>query len=201
VAAKLSQKEAGFYYLLVAACSIFFFVVGVFFGSRQVGVQPVQEMTSQESTLGNTRAGGQGTELAGQELETGGGPASTKETAQPGILSEDIPAVPIEQGSEAPPTSEVAESPDPVGRSQTATRLYTVQVGAHRTRQEAEQVVQQLSTKGYSSRIVQPSGTVPFHRVCVGETISRQQADSLAEQLEKDGFNIYVRPVETGELD
>ena len=71
----------------------------------------------------------------------------------------------------------------------------TIQVAAHSSREEAEQLITRLNAKGFDGRIREPdiaSGDKYF-RVWVGNFSSSTDAESHAALLKEEGFHTYIR--------
>jgi cell division protein FtsN len=189
-------------------CSILFFLLGVFFGqghqsegqmirikseARPDPVEDVQpqlnfysEMLEPDRAFADSAESNQAPQRREEEPSAlpGNQQAAVGPTENAGVVEPEPPSVAKEE-----------EAPPEVNRN----RLYTVQVAAHRTRDEAAHVVSLLAAKGYSGKIVDPTAAIRFYRVCVGETESQTEALSLAERLQEAGFRTYVRPSAVGD--
>jgi cell division protein FtsN len=72
---------------------------------------------------------------------------------------------------------------------------FTIQVAAHSTREEAEQLLIRLSTKSFEGRIREPDTGAgdKYFRVWIGEFSSAGEAETYATQLKEAGFHTYIR--------
>jgi len=110
-------------------------------------------------------------------LEDKGPPASgTPSAAARSPTSETAPS------AEKPAAAKPGAKPTP---GQSARRGYTVQIGAYRERNQAEQQVSNLERWGFDGRIERAElakGT--WYRVRVGHALSHSQADSLRSRIQ-----------------
>ena len=106
------------------------------------------------------------------------------------------PVVILEGGSQAtkePAATRESEEAAPVEES--GEEQFTIQVGAHSTREEADQLLLRLGTKDFEGRIREPD-TVngkTYYRVWVGEFSSIAEAEKTAARLKEEGFHTYIR--------
>jgi cell division septation protein DedD len=92
-------------------------------------------------------------------------------------------------------TAKASVEPSKTGTPQSAEPaggLFTVQVGAMRTRAAADAFVKELSAKGYDAYVVAPSVGSSLHRVRVGKFKDRRDADELRRQLEKENYQPLI---------
>jgi len=73
--------------------------------------------------------------------------------------------------------------------------VYTVQVGAFTSREEAHQMLVRLEAKGYSGVLSPPAGQDPHYRVGVGEYGTDRDARATETLLRKDGFLTYIKKI------
>jgi len=82
----------------------------------------------------------------------------------------------------------------PAKPGEEAAQRYTIQVGAFGTEEAAQKMLSQLSAKGYSGRIEQPSrGADRYFYVWVGEFTSTEPASRFQTRLKADGFQVYIK--------
>lgn len=76
--------------------------------------------------------------------------------------------------------------------------VYTIQIGAHSTEEEARELLIKLQARDFHGRIRSPlaSERPKYFRVWVGEFDSMQEALALETRLKEAGFYTYVRRVE-----
>lgn len=77
-------------------------------------------------------------------------------------------------------------SPDP---GTTPGKLYRVQIGAYRIRNNANSIGRQAREKGFQTYIFEENG---LYKVQVGAFAERENADELAERAKKAGFDAYI---------
>jgi cell division septation protein DedD len=85
-----------------------------------------------------------------------------------------------------PPKTDTARSAEPVGS------VFSVQVGAMRSRAGAESVVKELSAKGYDAYLVVPQAGSSLYRVRVGRYRDRRDAEELKRRLEKENYQPLI---------
>ncbi len=76
--------------------------------------------------------------------------------------------------------------------------VYTIQIGAHSTEEEARQLLMKLEARNFSGQIRSPRGSEQprYFRVWVGEFASIEEGHPVEAQLKKAGFYTYIRRVE-----
>lgn len=105
------------------------------------------------------------------------------------------PVVVVEKKSQ--PVSEKnvmpEKRPDPADGS--GLKRFTIQVAAHSTRGEAEQLLIRLKTKGFEGTIREPDTAAgdKYYRVWVGEFSSSEEAEAHEARLNAEGFHTYIR--------
>ncbi|MEE8587649.1 MAG: SPOR domain-containing protein [Acidobacteriota bacterium] len=129
-------------------------------------------------------------------------PGKTPETAKPGTRDETArqPNAGQEQDDPAPAP---APAPDTQAESTASSSLlpkievgYTVQVGAVKSRPDAEAIIEKLEKSGYSGIVVDPEeGGDRYFRVWVGQFATRPEAKKLDERLKADQFKTWVKRV------
>lgn len=167
---RLGPKPALRIYTLVLFWSVFVFWVGFNFGTR-------------EATLG---------EASQRLLQPTPRPDSSSYRGKPGTrLNNTEPVLDLvpkkrsgnaRKGREEETSIITEDSP-----------LFTVQIGAVRTKAEGHQLLMNLEEKGHHGRLVPPSSSGQLYRVWVGEWEGESQAKQIEEMLKNDGFSTYVR--------
>ena len=69
-------------------------------------------------------------------------------------------------------------------------KSYTVQVAAYSTRAAAERLVERLTKRGFSARVVS-AGAAPY-RVRIGAYATEKEAAKAARQLQAKGISGFV---------
>jgi len=141
--------------------------------------------------------GSSGEPVPGDTTVPAGAPASADEPVDLNYPTEltgrgaTPPAGPPTPPDEVPPITppgaagEVVESvPDPPAPAPVSTEGWFVQVGAYRSRAGADQVVSELSAKGYKAFVSPQNG---LNRVRVGPFAERAAADAAAGEIERLG--------------
>ena len=177
---RLSFGEAVHVYLLVLAFAGVLYLIGLFVGKNYQGVtlsdaeivkatmEPVEDLSTQMEFYEQLSDGP--TVKAPENWPSGGDE--------------------LEAASEE--TSEVGVAAAPAGI------MYTIQLGAHSTEEEARQLLMKLEAKNFSGRIRGPSGNEQpgYFRVWVGEFSAMEAARPMEAQLKEAGFYTYIRRVE-----
>jgi cell division protein FtsN len=78
-------------------------------------------------------------------------------------------------------------------KSSAVSGTYSVQVGAFRRRQEADDRVRDLQAKGFDCRVVSPEPSGEFYRVKVGRFSTRAEAVAMVQRLKNSGFDCFVK--------
>lgn len=177
---RLSFGEAVHVYLLVLAFAGVLYLIGLFVGKNYQGVTP--------SDAEIVKATMEPVEDLSTQMEfyeqLSDGPTVKAPENRPSGGDE------LEAASEE--TSEVGVAAAPAGI------MYTIQLGAHSTEEEARQLLMKLEAKNFSGRIRGPSGNEQpgYFRVWVGEFSAMEAARPMEAQLKEAGFYTYIRRVE-----
>lgn len=206
--ARISSSTAFILYGVLLGFLFIFFVAGLYVGKNhfvQADVAPRQELPAELGLKGEVeplvdfyRELSTPAEESEPEKEVGraGGPEES-ELDQiregTGEAAEILPAQ--NRGNTAgsrPATESTSEPAAPVSEGS----LYTIQAGAHTTREEARQVQIRLEAAGFDARIQPPSGPADrYFRVWVGEFSSIDESEALEAKLKSAGFHTYVRRI------
>jgi cell division septation protein DedD len=91
-------------------------------------------------------------------------------------------------------TEVVVDTPSTTG----GTVKYTIQVAAHSTEDEAQQMLIRLRANNFGGRIQRPDVTRgdDYYRVWIGEFASTEEARSLVTELKAQGFHTYIRKID-----
>ncbi|RPJ83323.1 MAG: SPOR domain-containing protein [Acidobacteria bacterium] len=76
--------------------------------------------------------------------------------------------------------------------------VFTIQIGAVNSEQEARQLIVRLQDRGYTGILDRPAGTDRFYRVRVGSYPDRTSAGRAERLLKEEGFPTYVKKIQTG---
>jgi len=71
--------------------------------------------------------------------------------------------------------------------------MYSVQVGAFKTRQQADSHAKDVLDKGFESRVEAPSDSDQLFLVKVGRFNTRDEAMAIQLSLEKNGYNTLIK--------
>lgn len=114
-------------------------------------------------------------------------PIQEEKRSEPEIVVESKPA-PRAQPETQKSTEVSSGGPEKRGE-------YTIQVAAHSTLKEAEQLLIRLRAKSFEGRIREPdrSSGDKYFRVWVGDFASSSEAETYANQLKEEGFHTYIR--------
>lgn len=112
-------------------------------------------------------------------------------------VQRETPVVILERGSKPPPEPAVESEKPRTAAGRDSEKPFTIQVAAHSTREEAEQLLIRLGTRSFEGRIREPdiSSGDKFFRVWVGQFSSMDEAETFAGQLKEEGFHTYVRKI------
>jgi cell division septation protein DedD len=105
-----------------------------------------------------------------------------------------------QRGSPEGPANDTKETPaEPSSPLPGAGVQYTVQVGAHRSYEEARKVLVRLELRGHPGIIDKPSGGQdPFYHVRVGTYDTLEAARQTEALLKQDGFLTYIKKLRPG---
>ncbi len=76
--------------------------------------------------------------------------------------------------------------------------VFTIQIGAVGSEQEARQLIARLQARGYTGILDRPVGTDHFYRVRVGSYPDRASAGRAERLLKDEGFPTYIKKIQTG---
>jgi cell division septation protein DedD len=119
------------------------------------------------------------------------GPASAKAEPPPSKAAE----APAQARAEKPAPAPAPPSP-PAPAAAAPAQVFTVQVSAVKSEEEARRVVDRLRQRGYAAR-VEPTATADksiWYRVRMGEFPTKESARGTVDRLQKDGFGSLVVP-------
>lgn len=197
-----NEMDSGFEWVLdnrrlIAAFSILiiicggFFVWGYWMGKRQGEI----------AASGSLRAGEPGRE--DRDLSTSEGPVAEIQPIEEDEAREDLGWYKSVNDSEMdtpgiePSRTEVKRTPPETGTSPSAGAVqntYSVQVGAFKTRKQAETVAEDIRAKGFQSRIEAPPSPNGLYRVKVGRYNTRPEAMADQLSLKKKGYSeCYIK--------
>jgi len=78
-------------------------------------------------------------------------------------------------------------------KSSAVSETYSVQVGAFRGKQDADDRARDLRAKGFESRVIPPEPSGQFYRVKVGSFSTRAEAVDMEQRLKNNGFDCFVK--------
>ncbi|MFB3902656.1 MAG: SPOR domain-containing protein [Acidobacteriota bacterium] len=184
---KLTPKQS--YVLYTAWIVVVFglFLLGLYWGkgqvtglSQEISTQPVGAVAPAAS---ETQAPGR-LDLANRETTPAGG------SQQPPPPLPASPAGGPSDAAVAPP----AEPPLPAASR--AKEIYSIQVGALNTEEEARKVIVRLQTRGYTGILDKPlSQKDPYYRVRVGSYLTREEAARAEALLKDEGFLTFIKKI------
>jgi len=189
VKGRLTPKESFVLYGVWIVAAFALFLLGLYWGkgqatgiSQEITTQPVGSAPAAVSQpQAQTRL-----DLANKETS----PAVADQQAAPSVSSPPaaVPAADVKRSPVSPGAAASASSP--------GKEVFTIQVGALKTEEEARKVIVRLETRGYTGILDKPvSQKDPFYRVRVGNYASREDA-VRAEALLKDmGFLTFIKKI------
>ena len=117
-------------------------------------------------------------------------PAKVATKATPSAKAPTPEKAPAEQAPPAKagsPTGK-AEAKAPSKVAPTASKGFSVQVGAMAQAENAETLKRKLDAAGYQAVVRKGSGFAPKHVVTVGDPVAKREAEEMARRLNVDGF-------------
>jgi cell division protein FtsN len=78
-------------------------------------------------------------------------------------------------------------------KSSAVSETYSVQVGAFKMKQDADDRARDLRAKGFESRVIPPEPSGQFYRVKVGSFSTRAEAVDMEQRLKNNGFDCFVK--------
>jgi cell division protein FtsN len=178
---KLSSKQALTLYGLVVTFVFVAFVLGLLIGTGSVERVAVQPANSSYEPVEDLDAPLDFYEELSKPVEES---------------KSNLPVVVLERGSKAPPEpTATEESEETLAAAEKGADQVTIQVAAYSTREEADQLLLRLETKGFTGRIREPktdNGNT-YYRVWVGQFSSMTEAEGTAMRLKEEGFHTYIR--------
>ena len=196
----LNGKQLVFLFMSVTVVAVVIFLCGVMVG-RGVRTPIVAAASAEGFPEGDPTAAAP---APAPVTASGEAPASSRETlTYPNRLETDDPPVENLKELAAPPTTLVAEAPQPAAEQAVAAETtdkatpavssepqadgFVVQVAAVRQRSEADTIARRLTARGYPTFVTTAGGTAArVFRVRVGKYKDRREAESVAGRLEKE---------------
>jgi cell division septation protein DedD len=117
-------------------------------------------------------------------------PAKVATAATPSAKAPTPAKAPAEQAPPAKagsPTGK-AEAKAPSKVAPTASKGFSVQVGAMAQAENAETLKRKLDAAGYQAVVRKGSGFAPKHVVTIGDPVAKREAEEMARRLNVDGF-------------
>lgn len=202
MSAKLSIKESFVLYGLLLATALSFFILGVFVGKNYTRPAPAlsQAATEQQSDKEVKPELDFYKQLVKQKKpetsEDKKAESGMKEPAQQQSAKTNPP-----KDSSAPPVAVVTSKPAVPGQTSADSSspsvegagAYTIQVCAVKGREDAQQIMLRLESKGYTGKLVAPGPGDEYFRIWVGRFSKPEQAKDLEGRLKEDGFPTYLR--------
>ncbi|HSR53453.1 MAG TPA: SPOR domain-containing protein [Acidobacteriota bacterium] len=204
----LQPRETLYLYLFMVAFSFALFAAGVWVGKTyyvdaQAQDTPGLQAPADEGATDEDEPDLDFYEnLVGEDKAGEGDSESAQKASDPG--EEDSPGESASQPASSPPPSQ--ETASSGSGAQDARREpastgdpllqqgYTVQIGAVATQGDADQLIRDLSAKGYQGFIVSPDFSQDsLYRVWVGRYVQRSEALAMEGQLKDAGFATYVK--------
>lgn len=115
--------------------------------------------------------------------------------ARPSPVAEAKPRKPARETASAQktPRDSGAAADSESGAGSGPARVYTIQVGAFPQKDEAEQLRDKLTAKGFKAYVVHGGEEDPYHRVRVGKYKDKKSTEQAAASLrEKAGADCYI---------
>lgn len=197
---RFKVREAVGLYLLILASILGFYIVGLLLGQDRLATHGIAGGEEERASVEPAPAAG-----SPEETETDLGfydslsQPSDREESEPTVGQEvadrdESSVVTGEAGSSEPEARRVESDLEAVDPGD----AYTIQVAAHRQREDAQQVRMRLQSEGFPARIVDPFGgeADPYYRVWVGGYSSREEAEAVVAELKAAGFLTYVRKID-----
>jgi cell division septation protein DedD len=195
----LSDKQLVFVFMAATVVVVVVFLCGVLVGR---GVQRARGPLAADGTEASAQVVPDGTTAEapvadGAVRQPGGGAAGSTEYSYPARLGKTPPAEqlkPVPPAEDSPRASgppQVPAEPAAPGPAKAPTSAaspaarYTVQVAAVKRRDEADDIVKRLKTKGYDAFVFVPEdgSDAGVFRVRIGAFTDKRQAELLAERL------------------
>lgn len=195
---KLTPKESFVLYGVWIAVAFGLFLLGLYWGKGQTtGLR--QEITTQPVEPAAAAVPQARVQTRLDEPAREAGPVSPDQKApSPPAVSQVPNAVTAEvQRPTTSPgeTGAPAKTPDTVSASRQG--VFTIQVGALDTEEEARKVITRLQARGYTGILDKPvSQKDPFYRVRVGTYPTREDAARAEALLKDEGFLTFIKKVE-----
>jgi cell division protein FtsN len=131
-------------------------------------------------------------DLAFHSTLQGGEPPSSEPAPEPAVGQvepdgADEPALEAEVPPTFPAATTASSRPAPA-----VTDGWSVQVGAYRSRENADTQVKQLVAKGYAAAAVAPSAAGGYYRVRIGPFAQRAEAERTSARLKSEGIGSSV---------
>lgn len=165
--------------ILVIGC---FFVWGYMIGKRQGQLAAI---TGSDSAAGSVADGTLSPKANTDNSIEEGSPPETEEAQQNQGWFQSV-----KKGEEPAAAQPVRKS---ASKSSAVSETYSVQVGAFKKREEADDRVRDLRAKGFESRVFPPESSGEFYRVKIGKFSTRPEAVAMEQQLRNSGFDCFVK--------
>ncbi|HSR67960.1 MAG TPA: SPOR domain-containing protein [Acidobacteriota bacterium] len=193
----LKPRETLYLYLFMVGFSFALFALGVWVGKTYyVGAQAEETAQTQSPPpLASKEGEEEEPDLDFYENLVGDSQSESRssDSGEGSGASQEAPLQPPAQ-TEAPKAPPPAVEVSPPADDPTLETGYTVQVGAVASLEDAEQLMRELSAKGYKGFIVSPDFSQDsLYRVWVGRYASRTEAERMEGQLKSAQFATYVK--------
>lgn len=166
--------------ILVIGC---FFVWGYMIGKRQGQLAAI---TGSDSAAGPVADGALSPKANTDNSIAEGSPPETEEAQQNQGWYQSINKK-EEEPAAAQPVRKSASKGSAVSET------YSVQIGAFKRRQEADDRVRDLRAKGFDSKVFPPESSGGFYRVKIDKFSTRDEAVATAQRLRNNGFDCFVK--------
>lgn len=176
-------------FVVICGC---FFVLGYSTGKRQGEIAATGSVTGKDST-------------ATLAPETKTGAALAEVPANDEAVQKDLQWYQsVNSGGNASMEATPTKSPEPVRESAKPASNpvpmraaepvhYSIQVGAFKTRQQANAYAEKVRSKGFDSRVEPPEDSSGLYKVKVGSFSSRPEATTMQLRLQKSGFKGFMQ--------
>jgi len=201
VKGKLTPKESFVLYGVWIVVAFALFLLGLHWGkgqapglSQEISTQPAVGSVAQADprTQAETRL-----DLPNREA----GPAAVDQQASVPPPSSSSPAAAPAADEVKPPETTPSASAQPAVKPAASVpasgkEMFSIQVGALKTEEEARKVIVRLQARGYAGMLDKPvSRKDPFYRVRVGSYSTREEASRAEAVLKNEGFLTFIKKV------
>ncbi len=195
---RLTPKESFVLYGVWIVAAFALFLLGLYWGkgqatglSQEITTQPVgsapaavsQAQPQTRLDLANKETGPAVNDLAGQAPSSSSSPAAAPAADQ------------VRPPVSSPPSTKAAAKPSVAGPAP-GKDVFSIQVGALKTEEEARKVMVRLQARGYTGILDVPvSQKDPFYRVRVGSYTDREDALRAEALLKDEGFLTFIKKI------